>query len=726
MTGRLLIVANRLPLAVGMEGGEVRVETTAGGLATGLRGPHEAGSGLWFGWPGALKGLRKAPRQRALELLRERRFVPIELSREEVAHYYNEFSNGVLWPVCHYLLDRMPLQTPDWQFYRRVNERFAEAVAEQYQPGDMVWVHDFHLMLVPALLRARLPEARIGFFLHIPFPSSEVFRVLPWRAELLRGLLGADLIGFHTLSYQRHFAASLLRVLGLEVEVDRLLVDGREVRLAALPMGIDSKHFAELGDDPGVIAEAATVRQQAGGARIVLSIDRLDYTKGIPRRLLAFERLLETWPAASRPVQLVQVAVTSRGEVAEYQAYKRHVDELVGRIHGRFGRPDYTPIRYMNRNFGARAVAAFYRAADVMLVTPLRDGLNLVAKEFLAARTDGDGVLMLSEFAGVAAELPEALHYNPYDVDGAAQTLAAALAMPETERRRRIAPMREHLLRADVHSWVRTFLGELAATEPALRAAEGEPAPALAAALARGPLLLFLDYDGTLVEFAPRPERAVPDAALLGLLRAVAAGHEVHVVSGRSAEFLDQWLGGLPLWLHAEHGLRSRGPGSPWSELPSGEPVWRSRALALLERIAAHIPGSFVESKAQSVAWHYRAVEPAFAATVAKEVRLHLLELLSNQSAAVVEGNRVLEIRPLGVHKGQIVQRVLADRPQAAAVVVGDDRTDEDMFTAVSPEAVTIKVGTGPTAARFRVAGPGAVRDLLRQLGGGTSASAES
>lgn len=716
MTGRLLIVANRLPLAVGMEGGEVRVETTAGGLATGLRGPHEAGDGLWFGWPGALKGLRKAPRQRALELLRERRFVPIELSREEVAHYYNEFSNGVLWPVCHYLLDRMPLQTPDWQFYRRVNERFAEAVAERYRPGDMIWVHDFHLMLVPALLRARLPDARIGFFLHIPFPSSEVFRVLPWRAELLRGLLGADLIGFHTLSYQRHFAASLLRVLGLEVEVDRLWVDGREVRLAALPMGIDSGHFAELGDDPAVVAEAETIRQQAGGARIVLSIDRLDYTKGIPRRLLAFERLLETWPAASRPVQMVQVAVTSRGEVAEYQSYKRHVDELVGRIHGRFGRPDYTPIRYMNRNFGARAVAAFYRAADVMLVTPLRDGLNLVAKEFLAARTDGDGVLMLSEFAGVAAELPEAVHYNPYDIDGAAATLATALAMPEAERRRRIAPMREHLLRTDVHAWVRTFLAELAATMPVTPAPEADPTAVLAAAQGGPDRVLCLDYDGTLVEFAMRPERAVPDRELRELLGKLGTAYELHVVSGRSAEFLEAALGELPLWLHAEHGLRSRPPRGAWSELPAEEPPWRARVLALLERIAAHIPGSYVEQKVQSVAWHYRAVEPAFAATVAKEVRLHLLELLSNLSAAVVEGNRVLEIRPLGVHKGQIVARVAAARPGALLVVVGDDRTDEDMFAAAPKDAVTVKVGSGPTAARFRLDGPAAVRLLLRGL----------
>ena len=723
VTSRLLIVANRLPLTVTAGDDGPKIEPSTGGLATGLRGPHEKGDGLWFGWPGALTGFRDKKKRAVLQQLREQRFVPIELQRDEVTSYYNDFSNGVIWPTFHYMTERVPMQTPDWDVYRRVNERFADAVAKEWRPGDVIWVHDFHLMLVPELLRQRVPEARIGYFLHIPFPSSEIFRVLPWRTELLRGLLGADLIGFHTLGYLRHFAASLLRILGVEVEVDRVTWENREVRLAALPMGIDVAAFTALGADPAVQKEAAALRAQSAGRKIVLGIDRLDYTKGIPWRLTAFERLLEKRSPDEPPVQLVQVAVTSRGDVTAYQSFKRGVDELVGRINGRFGTPTYTPIRYTNRSLDSREVSALYLAADAMWVTPLRDGLNLVAKEFVAAREDGDGVLVLSEFAGVAAEFPEALQFNPYDVEGSATTLATALAMPEEDRRRRMASMRGVTARHDVHKWVATFLDELNAPRAnAVTVQRGFAAAsaAVAALRERTPLLVFVDYDGTLTDLAQRPEFATPDRALLDLLRRLAAkpGVELHLVSGRPATFLEQWFGELPIGLHGEHGQVSRLPNTTaWTDPPAETPEWRARVIALLDRIASHIPGSFVESKRMSIAWHYRQVEPEFAQTVAKELRLHLLELLSNVGVAVVEGNRVIEVRPQGVHKGQIVARALGHHGQGAALlVIGDDRTDEDMFAAAPTDAVTVHVGQGRSLARFEIADPRAARQLLRSL----------
>jgi trehalose 6-phosphate synthase/phosphatase len=721
--GRLLIAANRLPVSIAPGPDGLRITHTTGGLATGLRGPHEAGEGLWFGWPGTMQSMRPQARRDALQRLRELRFVPIELNRSEVESYYNDFSNGVLWPTFHYLIDRLPLHTPNWRSYVAVNERFAAAIAAQWRPGDAIWVHDFHLMLLPAMLRERLPEARIGFFLHVPFPSSEVFRVLPWRDDLLRGLLGADLIGFHTLSYLRHFAASLVRHLGVEIIIDRLVYRGREVRVAALPMGVDVDTFVGFANDPTVVDEAARMRQRRGDMQVVLGIDRLDYTKGLLRRLHAFERLLEQRRPEDPPVQLIQVAVTSRGDVKEYQQFKRGVDELVGRINGRFGTPDFTPIRYVNTGLSPRDVTTLYLAADVMLVTPLRDGLNLVAKEFVAARQDGDGVLVLSEFAGVAAEMPEALQFNPYDIEGTARVLLQALTMPAEERRRRMASLRPSVLRHDVHSWVRSFLDELVAD----RTTTAEPRSGLPAILqalqqarAAGRLLLFVDYDGTLVEFAQRPELAVPDDGLRELLRRLAAqpGTEVHLVSGRKREFLDDSFSGLGVHLHAEHGLVSRrADEAAWSPGPGGEPDWRGRVIALLERVAAHIPGAHLEIKAQSVAWHYRQVEPAFATTVAKELRLHLLELLSNVGVAVVEGNHVLEVRPQGIHKGQVVARALAAaNGSPGVVVVGDDRTDEDMFLAAPADAVTIRVGAGPSAARFQVPDPRTARLLLQSL----------
>ncbi len=723
MTGsRLLIAANRLPLTVHVEGGAARIEPSAGGLATGLRGPHERGNGLWFGWPGQL-GRSSAARRDVLAQLKAQRFVPIELRADELDGYYNGFSNGVLWPVCHYMVDRLPLETRDWETYQRVNEKFADAVAAAWQPGDVIWVHDFHLILVPTLLRQRLPQARIGFFLHIPFPSSEIFRVLPAREQLLRGMLGADLIGFHTLAYVRHFSASLMRVLGLEVNVDRVVVGDREIRLTALPMGVDVAGFTALAADDAIRAEAQQLRDQRGNTRVVLGIDRLDYTKGIPRRLLAFERLLERRNRADAPVQLLQVAVTSRGEVQEYRSFKRGVDELVGRINGRFGTTGFTPIRYVNRGLDSRGVTALYLAADVMLVTPLRDGLNLVAKEFVASRTDGDGVLVLSEFAGVAAELPEALQFNPYDVDGAARALQRALEMPADERHRRMAALREAVARCDVHQWARMFLDELNVPPSLLPRPSGDLASSTAAVLSArrsGDLCLLLDYDGSLVDYTPRPEQAVPDGALLTLLQQLAqsADLHVHMVSGRPRAFLERHFGHLPIGLHAEHGFASRLRGErTWTPGAPGAPEWRERVLGLMQRIAGHVPGSHVEVKEHSLAWHFRNVDPAFAGTVVKELRLHLLELLSNVAAAVVEGNRVLEIRPQGIHKGLAVQRALAAcAPPVTVVVLGDDRTDEDMFLAAPPGSITVHVGGGTSAAHFQVDNPTAARALLREL----------
>ena len=655
--------------------------------------------------------------------LREQRFAPIELSRQEVEAYYNQFSNGGLWPTLHYLIDRLPAEMGDWQGYPEINNRFADEVARHWRPGDLVWVHDFHLMLLPKLLRERLGDAQIGFFLHVPFPSSEVFRVLPWRAELLRGLLGADLIGFHTLGYLRHFSSALLRTLGMDVRIDRVDHGDRTTRLVAMPMGIDVETFDRLAVDADVRREVAALRRQSGRAKIMLGVDRLDYTKGLPRRLMAFERLLEMRGPDASPVQLVQVAVSSRNDVSEYKRHKRGVDELVGRINGRFGSPDFTPIRYVNSSLDLPAVTTLYRAADVMLVTPVRDGLNLVAKEFVAARSDEDGVLLLSEFAGAATEMPEALKVHPYDVNGTVDVMATALAMPREERRRRMRALRDSVTKSNVHNWVRTFLDELRRTgeTSAVPVGDGEKLrEALATARQRGPLTLFVDYDGTLVDFAARPELAVPAPALLATLRMLAASTDldVHVVSGRPRAFLEKWFGSLPVGLHGEHGLVSRSPGGvTWTSTTLDNTEWRERVQRLMKRFSAQAPGSIVETKALSVAFHYRQVAPETARLIVEEIRLHLADMLSQSNAVVLAGKQVLEVRPIGIHKGNIVKRVMGERSLAStAVVLGDDVTDEDMFATAGPDAITIKVGSGRTDARYRVEDCREARRLLETL----------
>jgi trehalose 6-phosphate synthase/phosphatase len=722
---RLVIVSNRLPVTVTRADGALAVERSPGGLATGLSCPHQRSGGLWVGWPG-VADLDASERDELAPRLAELRNVPVWLDAEEVRRYYDGFSNGVLWPLFHYLVDQMPLQVKDWDAYEKVNERFADVVAAHYRPGDLVWIHDFQLMLVPRLLRARVPEARIGFFLHIPFPASEVFRILPGRDALLDGMLGADLVGFHTAAYMRHFASSLLRIRGVAADVDRVHIDGREIRLGVFPMGVDPAKFAALAADPEVVAEARALRDPPGSALLV-GIDRLDYTKGIPRRLLAFEALLRQDPSLCERVRLVQVAVPSRTGVGAYQEFRRQLDELVGRVNGAFGTPRWTPVHYVYRNLSDRELAALYLAADVMLVTPLRDGMNLVAKEFVATRTDGDGVLVLSELAGAAAELAEAVLVNPYDVERTAEAIHHALTMPADERHARMRALRKRVLRYDVHHWARSFLAALEESESQV----ARPTPgwtslgdvqALGRAMrAADHLVLLLDYDGTLVPFASVPELARPDAGLLRLLEALARRPrtDVHVVSGRTRETLERWFGALSslVGLHAEHGFWSRPRGGAWEAQPMPPMQWRERVLAIFEDFAARTPGSLVEEKTASLAWHYRMAEPEFGVAQANELRLHLTQLLSNAPVEIIPGEKVIEVRPHGANKGSIVAPIVEHAPASTLVVaLGDDPTDEDLFEALPPRAIAVHVGPGPSRASIRLAGVGDARRLLSSL----------
>ncbi len=346
---RVLIVANRLPVTVHPNQSGVKVQKSSGGLATGLLRPHEQSGGLWIGWPGTNDDeISEAQRSALNQQLADLRLVSVPLTGAEIARYYEGYSNGVLWPLFHYLLDQVPLHVRDWEPYVEVNQKFADVVAVHYEPGDLIWVHDYQLLLLPELLRERLPHARIGFFLHIPFPAEELFRTLPERDRLLRGLLGADLVGFHTPAYLRHFAASLTQVLGLTVDIDRVQLTDREVRLGVFPMGVDAATFSSLAESPEVEAEAKALRED-GSVKLLVGVDRLDYTKGIPRRLLAYECLLQNHPELRERVRLVQVAVPSRTNVEAYQEVRGLVDGLVGRINGAFGTPRWVPVHYIYR-----------------------------------------------------------------------------------------------------------------------------------------------------------------------------------------------------------------------------------------------------------------------------------------------------------------------------------------------------------------------------------------
>ncbi|QAA76833.1 MAG: Alpha,alpha-trehalose-phosphate synthase [UDP-forming] [Candidatus Bipolaricaulis sibiricus] len=721
--GRTIIVSNRLPVTAKQEEGSVQFVPSVGGLATGLRSVHASGEGRWVGWPGIAAEALRGKEGTVCRNLAELNCVPVSLTPRDVRDYYGGFSNRTIWPLFHYFTQHATYDRDHWAAYRRVNERFAAATAEIAEPGDTVWVQDYHLMLVPALVRARLPAVRIGFFLHIPFPSYEVFRLLPWRKEILEGLLGADLVGFHTHDYVGHFLDAVHAILGRGHAAGNVEGGERPVRADAFPMGIDYDRFRTAAEAPAVRREVGRIERHMGDRQVILSVDRLDYTKGVLERLEAFDLFLTENPSWRERVTLVLLLVPSRTRVEEYRDLKRKIDERVGRINGRHGSVGWIPIGYLYRSVPFERLVALYRAADVALVTPLRDGMNLVAKEYVACQVDGDGVLVLSEFAGAAQELGEALLVNPNDVPGMARAIGEALQMPRRERAERMRRMAEWVADHTVEGWAADFLAELAAHRLPDRAPQplgGDGVARLdakyAAAEAR---LLFLDYDGTLVPFAAIPGRAKPDRELRGLLARLAqdARNEVVIVSGRDRETLTAWLGDLDLALVAEHGAWVRERGGAWRATVARDGAWKQRVRPLLDRYVRRTPGACVEEKSFSLAWHYRRAEPYASQLRAPELRAALRDLAAELDLHVLEGDHVLEVKAGPFHKGHAAAHWL-DKPWGFVLAAGDDRTDEDLFGALPRGSWTIKVGGGPSRAEYSVPSPREVRALLARLAG--------
>jgi len=733
MTQRLLIVSNRLPVTAEVRDGEVQLALSTGGLATGLRGASGVGETLWIGWPGELRRL-DARRQRELDReLEENGLAAVYLNRREVQGFYESISNGVLWPVFHGHIDQLPLELPGWDEFVHVNEKFAQVVAQRYRPGDLIWIHDYQLVLLPKMLRERIPDASIGFFLHIPFPPYETFSVLPWREKILQSMLGADLIGFHTPSYLHQFTTALQRLLGVDADIDRVQYDGREIRLGTFPMGVDAIAWNARAAEPEVLHDVDALRRDATGRKVLLGVDRLDYTKGILRRCLAVERLLSEEESLSDQLRFIQVTVPSRQRVEAYTGLRRRVDELVGRINAAHSSATAVPIHRMHQSLSEHELSVLYRAADVMLVTPLRDGMNLVAKEFVASRVDEDGVLVLSEFAGAASEFGEALHVNPYDLDGTARAIRTALSMSLPERQQRMRALRERVFTHDARGWATSFVEQLAVAGK--HAPAGAPTSGAGLAQIRDivsrlrheqHLVLILDFDGTLVPFADAPDGAAPDEELLTLLAMLAnrPRTQVHLVSGRTRDSMATWFDALPLGLHAEHGLWSRPIGTTtWSMVRSLKTDWKERIRPLLEHFTATTRGTFIEEKTTGLAWHYRSASADhtnganFGDVQARELRLLLSDLLTNSPVEVIAGNKVVEVRPHGVNKGTIVPSILFAAPEHGAIIaIGDDRTDEDLFEGLPEGSLTIRVGEGPSMALYRLDSTGEVRELLRAL----------
>jgi trehalose 6-phosphate synthase/phosphatase len=728
--GKLVVVSNRLPVTLrrAPDGGW-RSARSSGGLATAM-GPTVARTrGVWVGWPGDSTDAGDPGRLEELRRWRdEHGYVAVELPGEVAARFYEGYANQTLWPLFHQFPTRLQFDSTGWDAYVEANQRFCRALVEHLTPDARVWIHDYHLMLLPQMLREAAPSACIGFFLHIPFPGSETFRILPRRAEVLRGLLGADLLGFQTFTDLQHFRSSLLRVLGQDSRMDRVAAHGRVTRLEALPIGIAPEEFTRvLREDPEAAAALERYRERFRGRQVLLAVDRLDYTKGLPHRLRAFRRLLERAPHLRGNVVLLQVAVPSRENIEDYDRLRRMVNGLVGEINGDFGTPDWTPVSYIHRSIPRAELVALYALADLAWVTPLRDGMNLVAKEYVACRAEArEGVLVLSEFAGAAAEMGEAFVVNPYDEERTAESVEAALSLPADERRARMDALRHRVLRNNVFAWSRRFLGTLeqAAAERGVRVEgtsdlpAGEAAAAFRAAQRRQ---LILDYDGTLVGFTATPRQAVPPADLVSLLVRLCAvpRTSVAVVSGRRRADLERWFGRVAgLALAAEHGSLLRRPGGEWQSLRSdADGSWKAGVLPVLEHYADRTPGSFIEEKEHGLVWHYRLSDPEFGDWVANELVHNLEQMLAETERRAIRGHKVVEVRPAWAHKGAVVAWLDSlDGPSDFRLGIGDDRTDEDVFEHLPPEAWTVRVGPGPSRARYRLADTDAVRGFLNEL----------
>jgi trehalose 6-phosphate synthase/phosphatase len=721
--GRLVVISNRLPVSLVRQGTEWQIERSAGGLATAMDPILKRSGGIWIGWSGALES--EPPEAREL-LQHEQGCISVDLPADIAEKFYQGYSNRCLWPLFHSFASKLEFDSEAWEAYIEANRRFCSAVLDQYRAGDQIWIHDYHLMLLPDMLREKLPDSAIGFFLHIPFPSSDLFSTLPRGEDLLTGLLGADLVSFQTHLHLQHFRGSLRRLAGLESNVDRLETSGREVALEALPIGIDPDEFLRFTQNPETQEQLHKFREEYEGRKVIAAIDRLDYTKGLPERLRTFRRLLANSPELTGKVTLMQVAVPSRENIESYQELRAEVHQLVSEINGKFSTPDWTPVVYIHRSISRSELVAIYQLADVAWISSLRDGMNLVAKEYVACKPGGDGVLVLSTFAGAAAEMGEALLINPFDEERTAETVMRALSMSPEEKRDRMGALHERVLRNNVFAWGERFLGVLHAVvsrrgEQARQRLPLLPADTLDTAYRQAhKRLLLLDYDGTLVRFTALPHEAIADRELLALLSRLTEdpANGVVIISGRSMADVDRWFGSIPrLGLAAEHGARWRLPDSTVWQGRSSAADWKGTVRPILEHFVDRTPGSLVEEKEFALVWHYRMVEPEFGEWLAAELVAMLEEMLAETELRAYRGNKIVEVKPIWVNKGALATQLLDEYADADFVFgIGDDRTDEDLFAQLPANAWSVHVGSGPSKASYRIPNVRSVRELLDRL----------
>ncbi|MFZ4861731.1 bifunctional alpha,alpha-trehalose-phosphate synthase (UDP-forming)/trehalose-phosphatase [Sphingobacterium sp. Mn56C] len=711
LKNRTIIISNRLPIRIERHNNDLICIPSEGGLATGLGSVYKLNGNVWVGWPGIVPN-DEAEAEQITALLKPHNLVPIFLTEEEIQGYYEGFSNEILWPIFHYRPSYAQYNSSYWELYQQVNEKFA-AVAHSLNltSADNIWIHDYQLMLLPQMIRNYAPASSIGYFQHIPFPADEVFRNIPWKDELLKGVLGADLIGFHTYNDTLHFFYSCTHILGVPVRNNSIQMDGRSVYTDVFPMGIDYEKFNKLSQSDSIRQRAKEIRSQYADNKFILSIDRLDYSKGIIERLEAYESLLTSYPDLYGKVVLYMLVVPSRDSVPQYMSLRDDIDRRVGHINAVYGDNEWLPIAYFYNSFPEEELSALYLAADVCLVTPLRDGMNLVSKEYVASKETDTGVLILSELAGAAKELTGALIVNPNATAQIREALKRAIEMPEDEQRQRMDENLQIVRKFNIQHWVKLFLKTL--HEVKLQQ-KRELSRKISASHQQEFLLQFknsnrrlflLDYDGTLVDFKNDAMAASPGNGLYEMLTTLKADPKnlLIIISGRPMETMDAWFAQKGYFVVAEHGAWQNYPDYSWHSKKDISTRWKIPIQHVLEKFTFRTVGSLIEEKTYSLAWHYRKVQAGLGTQRAHELADNLRYLLQHYALHLLHGDQVIEIKSGEVNKGKAAKDIIAMFNPDFIFAMGDDITDEDMFQELPAEALTVKVGNKKTAARYFV-----------------------
>ncbi len=735
MSERLLMVSHQLPVKIEFKNGHIDVNPREGSFNAGLNYFYKSQNCFWVGGLNLKDEEFSEEKKEALRIkLYENNCFPLFNEKTEVTDEFNVFNNQIIHPVFHYFLQNIEFNQEAWIGYENLNKQYAELIRNIINEGDKIWIHDYHLMLLPKFLRESNPDTSIGYFLHIPFPSYEVFRLLPWRIEILEGLLGADLIGFHTYDYERHFMSCVRRLLGYDTDFNKILLEERIAKVDSFPMGVDYNRFYDAAkkikkrpeeQKSDLQKEIELFKSQGQNRKILLSIDQLDRSKGLPERLRTYQHFLTKYPEYRENVILLFVLMENSESNDENENLKGEIDELVGKINGEFAVINWTPIWYFFRNLNFDDLTEIFTLSDIAILTPFRDGMNLASKEFIATRIDGKGVLILSEMAGAAKEMYESLLSNPNNIEDIALNIKKAINMPEEEQINRNSVLQDRLKNYTEAKWASYFIGGLSNVKKLQETKQTKKINEQIKDKIKNKFkkakksILFLDYDGTLSAFKKDPLEAAPDEDLYNMLSILSKlpNNDVVIISGRHKETLADWFSGSwNITIIAEHGVWTKMPVGDWEIMEQTKAEWKDIVRPYIEFYVDRTPGSFIEEKNYSLVWHYRKADPDLGNLRSWELKEEMLELITNHDLEIMDGDKVLEIKSAGINKGRAALNRMGETKYDFIFGIGDDWTDEYLFKDLPDDAITIKVGTKPTVAKYYVEGTEDVRPLLKSL----------